>query len=142
MTRLAGSDCDLADLDMIARTGTSIGALQTVEPDDFKAFILRIGVNRAGGGRALAGNLDDVALLQAMFGHEFARKAGQAAPRILGPGIGNLEFAVLLLCHSRLPLVQAPDFQDRATDRTGQRAKKEAGKNPAFGKSNFRRGCL
>ena len=51
----------LCDLDEIARADAGIGALQAVEADDVEACVVAIGADGAGGGRALADDLDDVA---------------------------------------------------------------------------------
>ena len=71
----------LADLDEVARADAGIGALQAVEPDDVDAFVLAVGADRAGRGRALADDLDHVAFVEPELLHQPARAAGRSRGR-------------------------------------------------------------
>jgi hypothetical protein len=119
---------------MITCAGSCIGALQAVEPNDFEAFILGYRVESAlATVAALTDNLDHIALLQTMFGHDIRATGGQVRDR--NPRVAHwqpVSLLIFLLCHRLLPLVQAPDFQDRVASQTGQRAKKEAGGKPGL----------
>ena len=75
----------LAHLDEVARADLGIGALEAVEADDLEPLVLGIGADRARRRRALADELDDVALGEAELGHQRARQAGDAAAAVLGP---------------------------------------------------------
>ncbi len=81
----------LADLDMIARANLGIGALQPVEPDYLNPFILGIGQNRAGGGGALAGNLDRIAFGDAQRDHCRLGQPGNAMAAFFLPRRCNLQ---------------------------------------------------
>lgn len=72
-TRLA-----LGDLDMLARSGLGIAALEPVEPDNVKGVIFRIGRHRDGCRGALADDLDDIAFGDPQLLECRARHAGDA----------------------------------------------------------------
>ena len=57
-----GLGISLADFDEIARSDPGIGTLEAVEANDVDAFVLAIGPDGARRGRALADDLDHVAL--------------------------------------------------------------------------------
>ena len=87
----------LADLDEIARADARIGALQAVEADDVDPLVLAIGADRAGGGRALADDLDHVAFVEAQLVHQPVGQAGEAAAAVGGRQARDLDLA---RCHS------------------------------------------
>ena len=72
----------LADLDIVARPDSGVGALQSVEADDVDPGVLAIGADRAGGGGALADDLDHVAFGKAEGLHQRVRKAREAAAAV------------------------------------------------------------
>ena len=81
----------LADLDVLARSAACVDALQPVEPDDLQCFVFGIGIERARRRRALADNLDHIALGQPKRCHGGARQPGKATAAVFGPGIGDLQ---------------------------------------------------
>ena len=85
----------LADLDEIARADAGIGALQAVETDDVDVLVLAVRADRARGGRALADDLDHVALGKAELVHQLVGKAGEAAAAVRGRQARNLDLARL-----------------------------------------------
>ena len=68
----------LVNLDMVARADPGIGALQPVEPDDVEPVVLAVGTKGPCRGRALADDLDHVALAQIELLHQLDRQAGNA----------------------------------------------------------------
>ena len=72
----------LAHLDEIARADPGIGALKAVEADDVDPFVLAVGADRARRGRALADDLDHVALVEAELLHQLVGQAGEAAAAV------------------------------------------------------------
>ena len=80
----------LAHFDEIARSDPGIGALEAVEADDVEPFVVAIGADRARRGRALADDLDHVALGQAHLGHQLDRQARDPAPAVGRGQVGDL----------------------------------------------------
>ncbi len=80
-----------ADLDVVTARRPRVDALQPVEPDEVQALVLLVGADRNRGGVALADDLDDVALAQTELGQRRMPEPGDAAPRILGARIGDLQ---------------------------------------------------
>ncbi len=85
-----------ADLDEIARADPSIGALETVEPDDVDAFVFAVRADGPGRGRALADDFDHIAFFEAQRVH---RRVGQA--RKSAPAVGRREACDLDLARGR-----------------------------------------
>ena len=83
----------LADLDEIARADAGIGALQAVEADDVDTLVFAIGADRAGGGGALADDLDHVAFVEAELVHQAVGQAGEAAAAVGGRQARHLHLA-------------------------------------------------
>ena len=83
----------LADLNEIARADAGIGALQPVQADDVDALVFAIGTDRAGGGRALADDLDHVAFVQAELVHQLVGQPGKAAAAVSGWQARDLNLA-------------------------------------------------
>ena len=81
----------LLDFDEIARADPGIGALQAVEADDVEPLVVAIGADGAGRGRALADDLDDVALGQAQLLHQLDGQPGDPAAAVGRGQIGDLQ---------------------------------------------------
>ncbi len=82
---------DLAHLDIVARADARIGALEPVEAQDIEPLVLGIGQHRARRRRALADDLDDVALEHAERLHRAAGQAREAVAAVVGSRIGDLQ---------------------------------------------------
>ena len=98
----------LLDFDEVAGADPGIGALQAVEADDVEPLVVAIGADGAGGGQALAGDLDDVAFGQPHFGHQLDRQAGDPAAGIAGRQIGDLQPLGQLVRHPPCEILSRP----------------------------------
>ena len=81
----------LAHLNVIARAGFGIAALQAVKPDHVQPFVLGIGGHDAGRGGALALDLDHIAFRHAKGGQRAARQPGKTVAAFFLAGGGNLQ---------------------------------------------------
>lgn len=95
---------------MVAARGAGVDALQPVEADEVQALVLIVGTDRDRRGVALADDLDNVALAQAELGQRRMAESGDAAPRILGACIGDLQ--------SERPLLGVSHLNSRAGPRS------------------------
>jgi hypothetical protein len=91
-----GARLGAAQLNHIAGTCASIGALQAVEPDDLQPLILGIGRDDARRRVALAADLDNVALGHPELGHRRTRDTGETATAFLCARAGDLQLDAFL----------------------------------------------
>ena len=138
-TWVAGLRDRLVDLDEIARADAGIGALQAVEADDVEPCVLAIGADGAGGGRALADDLDHVAFGQAQLLHQLDRQAGDPAAAVGRRQVGDLHAPDQSIdCRHSIPLHVAGNRPPKTPPRNGggamrfnlgaERAEKKAGR--------------
>ncbi len=104
----------LAHLDEIGRADPGIGALQPVQPDDVDALVLAVGADRDRRGRALAHDLDDVAVANAELFHQRFGEAREAASAVAGRQARDLHLARLHAGH-RVRLSHSCSFPARSS---------------------------